>query len=209
MLTRGGGIHSSTRPQTQRRLQGRRVSSGSKPQGEEQLSSINHTKSVALAKVLAHAHSQARVGEGGTAESASSSGLAVAADIAIAHWNVGTGTVVDGDISRDVGCDIVRDADDRIGDDEGTQAEEDNEGSHFWVGVPWRCRVDNVCCENILCKGSDSFLCQKVRMIQRMLRGSVEMSLDLKDPKKKRGPISDCHEEGTRPYPHVWKDLPM
>lgn len=119
MLFHGVCIHSSTRYQTQRHLPGRRVSYGGTSR-EERLPSINHTESVAFAKVLAHAHSQARVGEGGTAESTNSSGLTVAADIASALWSVGTGTVVDRDISRDIGCDIVRDADDRIGSGEGT-----------------------------------------------------------------------------------------
>lgn len=136
MLNRGGGIHSSTRFRTQGRLKGTRVSNATKPQREEELLSIKHTVSVALAEVLAHPYSQARVAEGGTAESTGSGRLAVAANIAGTQWNVSGVTVVDRHIGRDIGRDIVSDADDRVGDSEGAQAEKEDEGSHTWVVVP-------------------------------------------------------------------------
>lgn len=62
-----------------------------------------HTVSVALAEVLAHANGQARVSEGGTAESTCSGCLAIAADIAGAQWDVGCVTSIDDDIDWDIG----------------------------------------------------------------------------------------------------------
>lgn len=109
---------------------------GANPQREEQSSSIKHTVSVALAEVLAHAYCQARVSEGGKAESPSSRRLAVTANIAGNQWNAGAGTVADRNIGRDIGCEIVRDADDRIGDGKGAQAEKEDEGNHTWIVMP-------------------------------------------------------------------------
>lgn len=57
----------------------------------------------------------------------------------------------------------------------------------------------NVYCEKILCKGSNSLLCQKVRMIQRMFEGVCGIVPRTENPKKKRGTGLDYPKEGTRP----------
>lgn len=101
-----------------------------------------HTVSVALAEVLAHADSQPGVGEGSTAEGTSSGRLAVAANIVGAQGDLGNGIAIDRAIGRDIDCgtgwDIAPDADDRIGDGERAQAEKEDEGSHTWIVVPPR-----------------------------------------------------------------------